>query len=57
MNNCEMLSRKEAINILTRKPYLFGRAVGFNLLTDLHNNWIKTMVYDSDDQTLQAHRG
>ena len=38
-------------------PFLFGHYVGFTLLTNLHNDWIKRMVLGEDDETLQAHRG
>jgi predicted phage terminase large subunit-like protein len=31
--------------------------VGFNKLTNLHNEWIIDMVFGDDDETLQAHRG
>ena len=32
--------------------------MGFSLLTDLHNEWIKDMVWQQeDDETLLAHRG
>lgn len=51
------LTRKTAIELLTQAPYLFGRAVGFTLLTELHNDWILDMVFGQEDETLQAHRG
>lgn len=38
-------------------PYLVGRKLGFNRLTLLHNDWIKEMVFGTEDHTLQAHRG
>lgn len=51
------LTRKTAIELLTQAPYLFGRSVGFTLLTELHNDWILDMVFGQEDETLQAHRG
>ncbi len=51
------LTRETAIELLTQAPYLFGRAVGFTLLTELHNDWILDMVFGQEDETLQAHRG
>ncbi len=58
MDTCGiLLSREDALYILVEKPYLFGQAVGFDLLTELHNKWIRSMVYKHDDETLQAHRG
>lgn len=51
------LTRETAIELLTNAPFLFGQAVGFTLLTELHNGWIQEMVFGEDDETLQAHRG
>ena len=51
------LTRKTAIELLKNNPYKFGNAVGFTKLTDIHNGWIKDMVFGKDDETLQAHRG
>ena len=49
---------KQIVNELLRKrPYKFGRAVGFTRLTELHNGWITAMLYGIDDETLQSHRG
>lgn len=52
-----LLSRTQAIEILTERPYLFGHAVGFTKLRELHNQWIREMVFGRLDETLQAHRG
>lgn len=51
------MTRNEAFHILREKPYLYGHYLGFSKLTDLHNDWIKHMVFGCDDETLQAHRG
>lgn len=51
------LTKETAIDLLINAPYLFGQAVGFTLLTELHNGWIQEMVFGEDDETLQAHRG
>ena len=51
------MRKKEAIQILSEYPYLIGHAVGFDRLTELHNNWILRMVYAEEDGTLQGHRG
>ena len=53
----EGITRNDALEILLKYPYLFGHAVGFTLLTELHNNWIISMVLGHGDETLQAHRG
>ena len=51
------ITRADAISALAEYPYIYGHALGFTLLTELHNGWIKQMVFGSDDETLQAHRG
>ena len=51
------LTKETAIDLLINAPYLFGQAVGFTLLTELHNGWIQEMVFGEDYETLQAHRG
>ena len=51
------MTRAQAIEILLKFPYKFGKAVGFTKLTPLHNQWIKMMVSGLGDVTLQAHRG
>lgn len=52
-----LLSRQQAIDILTKYPYLYGHAVGFDKLTPMHNDWLKQMIFGTEDETLQAHRG
>lgn len=39
------------------EPAEIGRQVGFTLLTDMHNKWMKDMLNGREDGTLQAHRG
>jgi len=51
------LTRQEAVQILTLIPYKFGQAVGFNKLEQLHNEWLIDMIFGTEDETLQAHRG
>lgn len=51
------MTRIEAIKILITEPYRFGHAVGFTKLTELHNDWIRSMVSGAGDETLQGHRG
>ena len=51
------LSRQEAIQFLIDYPYLFGHMLGFKDLTELHNDWMRSMVLGEEDETLQAHRG
>ena len=50
--------QKRLLTKLKNNPAAFGRALGFTLLNDeLHNEWIKSMVFGRNDETLQSHRG
>ena len=51
------LTKRTAIDTLIKNPAGFGRKVGFKLLGDLHNRWIRDMIFTKKDKTLQAHRG
>ena len=50
-------SEKQIYELLKWHPIEIGHWVGFNDLTDLHNEWLKGFLFATDDQTLQAHRG
>lgn len=52
-----MLTRNEALDFLIRNPYLIGHYIGFTKLIELHNGWIRHMVFGESDETLQSHRG
>ena len=47
----------ESVRTLLAQPELIGRAAGFRDLTAMHGEWIREMVYGTEDYTLQAHRG
>ena len=38
-------------------PEELGHQIGFSDLTPLHGEWIREMVWGTEDYTLQAHRG
>lgn len=42
---------------IKNNPVKFGRLFGFNLLTDLHNEWLKLMLFEKNDFTLLGSRG
>lgn len=44
-------------HLIVSNPVKIGHYLGFTLLTDLHNDWIRYMIYGKDDATLQGHRG
>lgn len=49
--------REELVSFLYRCPKDIAVAIGYDKLTDLHNEWIREMVFGEGDKTLQAHRG
>ena len=49
--------QKNYLNLIKTEPYLFGKVLGFDDLTELHNDWIKSFLFEENDQTLLAHRG
>lgn len=51
-----MKSRDEYIRIIKEEPYKVGHLVGYTKLGEMHNEWMKQMLYGTDDMTLLAHR-
>lgn len=51
-----MLTREQAVKFLRDRPAEYGRLLGFDRLTEIHNEWIKEMAYGREDHTLQGHR-
>ncbi len=51
------MEKREAIRFLRDHPCKFAHMVGFGLLGDIHNEWIREMLLGKEDDTLQAHRG
>lgn len=47
---------KKLIKLLKTEPVKVAQLVGFDKLGELHNEWIKQMVYSTDDFTLLGHR-
>ena len=47
----------KAVRILMEHPEIIGKAAGFKDLTEMHGEWIREMVFGTEDYTLQAHRG
>ena len=50
------MTREQAIDFLKKSPVKYAHMLGFKDLTDIHNGWIKNMVFGKGDHTLQAHR-
>ena len=51
------MTKEEAILFLKERPAKYGHMLGFNNLTEIHNNWIKDMLLGAGDITKQASRG
>lgn len=51
------MNKNDILELLWNNPIEIGHWVGFNDLTALHNEWLRSFLYDSNDQTLQGHRG
>lgn len=52
-----MITRRQAIEFLRDRPVKYANLLGFDKLTDIHNDWIREMVLGKEDFTLEAHRG
>lgn len=48
---------KRLVEKLRDEPVRFAHLCGFTLLTDIHNDWMKTMLTSKEDYTLLGHRG
>lgn len=49
--------QKQYLDLVKTNPVKFGHWTGFEDLIDIHNEWIKSFLFEEDDQTLLAHRG
>lgn len=52
-----MYTREQWANLIHTEPHRIGHLIGFKDLTPLHSEWMKSMLFEQDDQTLQGHRG
>lgn len=48
---------KACIDLLCDEPYIVGQQLGFRDLTELHNEWIRLMMFSEEDETILGHRG
>lgn len=48
---------EKLIRSLRDHPVEYAKLVGFNLLTDIHNEWLRLMILEPNDYTLLGHRG
>lgn len=47
---------KRLIELIRKDPVKIARAVGFEDMRELHNEWLKMMVYSNEDKTILGHR-
>lgn len=45
------------LRTIKNNPVKIANKLGFTLLGDLHNEWLKSFLFGKNDETLQAHRG
>ena len=48
---------KKLIKLLRTKPIEIAHLMGFDDMGELHNTWLKEMMFSKDDLTILAHRG
>ena len=51
------LNRNQVLDLIWKEPYKIGHWVGFKDLTPMHNDWLRGFLFETEDQTLQGHRG
>ena len=51
------ISKRDVLDLLWENPYKIGHWVGFKDLTELHNKWLRKFLFNTEDMTLQGHRG
>lgn len=57
MTSLEKTQNNPILETIKYEPVRVGQLLGFTLLNDMHNDWIVDMLYGTEDDTLQAHRG
>lgn len=51
------ITKYDYLDLLYDEPYKVAQWLGFNLITEFHNQWLQDMIYGKEDETLLAHRG
>lgn len=51
-----MLTKKQAVELLTKHPLKYAKLLGFDKLQPMHEEWLVDMVKGKEDRTLMAHR-
>lgn len=50
------MTRDDYIRVFREQPVRVARMLGFHDLGEMHNRWMREMLYGRDDMTLLAHR-
>lgn len=48
---------QQYLDLIYHEPYKIAQWLGFNLITEFHNQWLQDMIFGEEDETLLAHRG
>jgi phage terminase large subunit-like protein len=51
------MTYEQAYDLIRTRPARIGYYMGFDDLTDIHNEWLLKMIWSKGDLTMQAHRG
>lgn len=51
-----MTEAREVLKTLREHPDVFLRMVGFNRKCEVYGEWMRMMLYDKEDETIQAFR-
>jgi phage terminase large subunit-like protein len=51
------LQKKQILDLIYDEPYKLAHWLGFKDFTQLHNTWLKEMVFSVEDETILGHRG
>ena len=57
MQEKEELTKYDYLDLIYEEPYKIAQWLGFNLITEFHNQWLQDMMFAEEDETLLAHRG
>ena len=49
--------KEKLLNLISKSPVTVGQWEGYDLLGDLHNEWLREFLFSTDDVSIQAHRG
>lgn len=53
----QRLTVKDYLDLIYDEPYKIGEWLGFGTFNQIHNEWLKMMIFSDKDETLLAHRG